>query len=58
MKGNLFWNEVASRHNENAIERQKDYEMAPDATENSKKIKGYKKKMNDAHNKPMGKGKK
>lgn len=57
MHGNLFWNEVAARHNTNAIERQKDYEMAPDVTEDPKLIKGYKRKMKDAYNKPMGKKK-
>jgi len=58
MKGNLFWNEVASRHNTNAMERQKDYEYSPDAGHSKKKTKDYERKMKDAHNKPMGKGKK
>ena len=55
MPGNLFWNEVAARHNKNAMEAQKTYEMAPDVTESKKEMASYKKKMKEAHNKPMGK---
>lgn len=47
-KAPLLWNEVAARHNKVVEEAQKDYEMAPDATEDPKVLRKYKKKLDDA----------